>query len=169
MVYGFKKHPISLLALLLTCAVLLTSCFGDNGSNSSPASTASNAQATPITPIGATATCLTVHTPSLVKLADGNYELTDEVENCSGNQAGPLKITAQINTQTANQNAGLLGPATLPAHGKELYHSFSGQTDGTNKELRFRSPTSPSAVVTILVTINGSMQGEWDGQVSIPR
>lgn len=164
----FKVHPVFLLALLVTCTVFLASCIGDTGSNSSSAPPASNAQTSAITPIGALATCLTVHSPSLVKLADGNYELMDEVDNCGGKEAGPLKIITQIDAQTTKQSADLLGPATLPAHGKALYHTFSGQTGGTNKELQFRSPSSPSAVVTILVTINGAEQGEWDGQITIP-
>ena len=166
---GFKAHLIFLLALLLACAVFLAGCIGDTGSNSSPTSPSSNAQTSAITPVGAAATCLTVHTPSLVKLADGNYELVDEIDNCGGNEAGPLKVTAQVDTQNTKQNAGLPGPATLPAHGNALYHTFSGQASGTNKELQFRSSSALSAAVTILVTINGSEQGEWDGQVAIPR
>lgn len=163
---GFKAHPIFLLTLsLLACAIFLAGCIGDSGSGSS---FSSNVQVTPITPVGALPTCLTVLSPSLVKLADGNYELVDEIENCGGNQAGPLKVTAQMDTQAVKQSADVLGPAILPAHGKTLYHTFSGQAGGTNKELQFRSPSSSSATVTILVTINGSEQGEWDGQVAIP-
>jgi hypothetical protein len=164
----FKEHPIFLIALLLTCTVFFASCIGDTSNNSSPTTPASNAQTSAITPIGAQATCFTLYTPSLVKLADGNYEMMDEIDNCGGKDAGPLKITTQIDTETTKQRPDLLGPATLPAHGKALYHTFRGQTGGTNKELQFRSPSSPSAVVTILVTINGALQGEWDGQVTIP-
>lgn len=166
---GFKAHLIFLLALMLTCAVFLASCTGDTGSNSSSTSPSSNAQTSAITPVGAPATCLTVHSPSLVKLADGNYELMDEIDNCGGNEAGPLKVTAQIAIQNSKQSVDLPGSATLPAHGNALYHTFSGQTTRTNKELQFHSSSSPSAAVTILVTINGSEQGEWDGQVAIPR
>jgi len=166
---GFKVHPIFLLALLLTCAVFLASCIGDTSSNSSSTSSASNAQTSAITPVGAVAACLTVHSPSLVKLGDGNYELTDEVNNCGDKEAGPLKVSTQIDTQNTKQSADLLGPATLPAHGKAQYYTFSGQASGTNKELQFRSSASPSAAVTILVTINGAEQGEWDGQLPIPR
>ena len=163
---GFKAHSIFLLTLLLACVIFLAGCIGDSGSNSSPSS---NAQSSPITPVGAPATCLTVHSPSLVKLSDGNYELMDEIDNCGGNAAGPLKVTAQIDVQnTKQQSASLSGLTMIPAHGNALYHTFTGQTGGTNKELQFRS-SSPSAAVTILATINGSEQGEWDGQVAIPR
>ena len=48
------------------------------------------------------------------------------------------------------------------------YHTFTGQTGGTNKEIHFPSLSSPSAIATVLVTINGAVQGEWDGQVTIP-
>lgn len=164
---GFKAHSIFLLTLLLACAIFLAGCIGDTSSNSSPSS---NAQSSPITPVGAPTTCLTVHSPSLAKLADGNYELMDEIDNCGGNAAGPLKVTAQIDVQnTKQQSASLPGPTMIPAHGNALYHTFTGQTGGTNKELQFHSPSSSSAAVTILATINGSEQGEWDGQISIPR
>lgn len=165
----FGLHPVFLLVLLLTCAVFLASCVEDSSSNSSSTSSSSNTQTSAITPVGAAATCLTVHSPSLVKLADGNYELIDEVDNCGDMGAGPLKVTAQIDTQNTKQSADLPGPVTLPAHGKALYHTFNGQSGGTNKELQFRSSVSPSAGVTILVTINGAEQGEWDGQLPIPR
>jgi hypothetical protein len=102
----------------------------------------------------------------LVKLADGNYELVDEIDNCGGKDSGPLKITTQINTQATKLSTNLMGPATIPANGKAMYHTFTGQTSGTNKEIHF-SP-SPSALVTVSVTINGAIQGEWDGQVTIP-
>jgi hypothetical protein len=103
-----------------------------------------------------------------MKLADGNYELVDEFDNCGGKDAGPLKITSQIDTKTTKLSTDLIGPATLPAHTKVLYHTFKGQASGTKKEVQFRSPSAPSAVVTILATINGATQGEWDGQVPIP-
>ncbi len=165
---GFKVHPIFLIALL-ACTVFLTSCFGDTNSNPSPASSASNTLTSAITPIGAQATCLTVLSPSLVKLADGHYKLVDEIDNCSGKDVGPLKITTQIDAGTTQQSTSLMGPATIPAHGKAMYSTFTGQTGGTNKEIHFLlSPASPSAVVTVLVMINGAEQGEWDGQVTIP-
>ncbi len=164
---GFKEHPIFLIALL-ACTVFLASCFGDTWSNPSSASPASNTQSSAITPIGALANCLTVNSPSLVKLADGHYKLVDEIDNCGVKDAGPLKITTQIDTETRKQSTDLLGPATIPAHGKAMYSTFTGQTGGTNKEIYFLSPLSSSAVVTVLVTINGAIQGEWDGQVTIP-
>ena len=162
---GCKVHSLFLFTLLLACTVYLAGCIGDTGSGSS---SSSNTQASAITPIGVLPTCLTVHPPSLMKLADGNYELIDEIENCGGNEAGPLKIAAQVDTQNTKQSVDLTGPTMLPAHGNSLYHTFSSQAGGTNKEVQFRS-TSSSAAVTILVTINGSEQGEWDGQVAIPR
>ena len=162
---GFKAYPVLLFTLLLACTVLLAGCIGDTGNGSSPSS---NAQVSAITPTGALPTCLTVHPPSLVQLADGNYELVDEIDNCGGNEASPLKVTAQIATQNTKQSVDLTGPAMLPAHGNSLYHTYRGQSSGTNKELQFR-PSSLSAAITILVTINGSEQGEWDGRVAIPR
>lgn len=162
---GYKEHPIFLIALLLVCTMFFASCSGDSSSNSSPAS---NTQTSAITPIGAQATCLTVNSPSLVKLADGNYELVDEIDNCGGKDAGPLQITTQINTQATKLSMNLMGPATIPAKGKAMYHTFTGQTAGTNKEIHFPSPPSPSALVTVSVMINGAIQGEWDGQVTIP-
>lgn len=165
---GFKEHPILLIALLLACTVFFASCSGDTSSNSSPTPPASNTQTSAITPIGAVAICLTVNSPSLVKLADGHYKLVDEIDNCSGKDAGPLQITTQIDTQTTKQSTNLMGPATIPAHGKAMYHTFTGQTGGTNKEIHFPSPSSSSALVMVLVTINGAVQGEWDGQVTIP-
>ncbi len=164
----FKEHPIFLIALLLACSVFFASCSGDTSSNSSPTLPASNTPTSAITPIGAQATCLTIHSPSLLKLADGHYKLVDEIDNCSRKDTGPLKITTQIDTETTKQSTNLMGPATLPANGKAMYHTFTGQTSGTNKEIHFPSPSSPSAIVTVLVTINGAVQGEWDGQVTIP-
>ena len=100
----FREHPLFLIALLLACTVFFTSCIGDTSSNSSPTSPASNAQTSAITPIGAQTTCLTLHPPSLVKLADGNYQLVDEIDNCGAKDAGPLKITTQIVTETTKQS-----------------------------------------------------------------
>src|SRR6266852_8734179 len=165
---GFKVHPIFLITLLLACTVFFASCSGDTSSNSSPTPPASNTLTSAITPIGAQATCLTIHSPLLVKLADGNYELVDEIDNCSSKDAGPLKITTYINTETTKQSTNLIGPATILANRKVIYHTFTGQTGDTNKEIHFPSPPSPSALVTISVTINGAIQGEWDGQVTIP-
>jgi len=165
---GFKEHPIFLITLLLACTVFFASCSGDTSSNSSPTPPASNTQTSAITPIGALATCLTIHSPLLVKLADGNYELVDEIDNCSSKDAGPLKITTYINTETTKQSTNLIGPATILANRKVIYHTFTGQTGDTNKEIHFPSPPSPSALVTISVTIKGAIQGEWDGQVTIP-
>jgi hypothetical protein len=165
---GFKEHSIFLIVLLLACTVFFASCSGDTSSNSSPTPPASNIQTSAITPIGAQATCLTIHSPSLIKLADGHYKLVDEIDNCNGKVAGPLKITTQIDTETMKQSTILMGPATIPANGKVMYHTFTGQTGGTTKEIHFLSPLASSAVVTVLVTINGAIQGEWDGQVTIP-
>jgi hypothetical protein len=159
-----KEHPLFLIALLLACAMFFASCGGDSSSNSSTSNTLTSA----ITPTGAPAACLTIHPPSLVKLADGNYKLVDEIDNCGGKDAGPLKITIQIDTGTTKQSPNLIGPATIPANGKAMYNTFTGQTSGTNKEIHFSSLSSPSAVVTILVTINGALEGEWDGQITIP-
>jgi hypothetical protein len=142
--------------LLLSCAVFFASCGGDAGANSSSTSGAQ----VPLTPIGKPSTCLTVKSPSLLKLADGNYKLGDEIDNCGGNPAGTLKVTLQINAQTID----LLGPATIPAKGKATYSTFSSPAA---KELHFPSSSS-STVVTILATINSSVQGEWDGEVTIP-
>jgi hypothetical protein len=164
---GFKEHPIFLIALL-ACTLFFASCSGETSSNSSPTLPVSNTQTSAITPIGAQATCLTIHSPWLVKLADGNYKLMDEIDNCGGKDAGPLGITTQINAQTTKQSTNLMGPATIPANGKAMYHTFTGQAGGTNKEIHFPSPPSPSALVTVSVTINGAIQGEWDGQVKIP-
>jgi hypothetical protein len=160
---SFKEHPIFLIALLLACTVFFASCSGDTSGNSS-----SNTHTSAIAPIGAQATCLTMNLPSLVKLADGHYKLVDEIDNCSGKDAGPLKITTQIDTKTTKQSTNLMGPATISANGKARYHTFTGQTGGTNKEIHFPSPSPPSAIVTVLATINGAVQGEWDGQVTIP-
>ncbi len=165
---GFKEHPIFLIALLLACIVFFASCSGDTSSNSSPIPPASNTQTSDITPIGAQATCLAINSPSLVKLTDGNYKLVDEIDNCSRKNAGSLKITTQIDAETTKLSTNLIGPATIPANGKAMYHTFTGQTGGMNKEIHFPSPSSPSAIVTVLATINGAVQGEWDGQVTIP-
>ena len=155
---GFSEYRLLFVLLLLSCAVFFASCGGDAGANSSSVSGSSTQ--VPLTPIGEPATCLTVKSPSLLKLADGNYKLGDEIDNCGGKSAASLKVTLQINAQTIN----LLGPATIPARGKATYSTFSSQT---GKEIHFPSRSS-SAVVTILATINSSMQGEWDGEVTIP-
>ena len=141
--------------LLLSCAVFFAGCGGDASSSTA------NTQAPVITPIGAPAVCLTIKSPSLLKLADGNYKLGDEIDNCGGKAADSLKVTLQINTQTIN----LLGPATIPAKGKATYSTFSSQT---GKEIHFPSHSSSSTTVTIFATSNSSMQGEWDGEVTIP-
>src|SRR5258708_6816730 len=94
---GFNQHPIFLITLLLACTVFFASCSGDTSSDSSPTPPASNTQTSAITPIGALATCLTIHSPLLVKLADGNYKLVDEIDNCGGKDAGPPLIRTQIN------------------------------------------------------------------------
>jgi hypothetical protein len=164
----YKKHPIFLIALLLACTVVFASCSEDTSSNSSSLPPTSNTQASAITPIGAQTTCLTINSPSLVKLADGHYKLIDEIKNCGGKVAGPLKITTQIDTETTKHNTNLLGPVTIPANGKAMYQTFTGQTGSTNKEIDFLSPASPSAIITVLVTIKGAVQGEWDGQVMVP-
>jgi hypothetical protein len=164
---GFKEHPLFLIALLLACTIIFASCGDDITSNSLPPP-ASNTQASAITPIGAQSTCLTVNAPSLLKLADGNYQVVDEIDNCGEKNAGPLKIVIQVNTRTTKQSMNLLGPATIAANGKALCRTFAGQVGGTNKEIHFSSPSPSSAIVTILVTINGTLQGEWDGQVTIP-
>jgi hypothetical protein len=160
---GFQEHPLLLIALLLACSVWCVSCVGQSSSPASSPSTASP----PITPIGAQAACLTINPPALLKLADGQYQLVDEIDNCSGKDVGSFQVTTQIETQTTKQSATLTGPATLAAHGKARYHTFTGQMAGTNKEIHFPSHSS-SAVVTVLVTINGALLGEWDGQVPIP-
>jgi hypothetical protein len=165
---GFKEHPILLIVLFLACAVFFASCRGDTSSNASSIVPALKIQTAAITPIGAQATCLTIHSPSLVKLADGQYELVDEIDNCAGKDAGPLKITTQIQTETTTQSPKLMGPATILANRKAMYHTFAGQTSDTSKEIHFPSPLAPTAVVTVTVTINGAVQGEWDGQVKIP-
>lgn len=164
---GFKETPILLIVLLLACAVLLASCSWDISSNASTTSPASTTQNTSITPIGAQGTCLTLHSPSLVKLADGQYELVVEIDNCAGKDAGPLKITTRIQIETTTQSPKLLGPATILAHRNAMYHTFAGQSGGTSKEIHFPVPSPSSTVVTVSVTINGAIQGEWDGQVAI--
>lgn len=166
---GFKVYPVLLIALLLACTVFLASCFGDDSSNPSLASPASSTQASAITPVGAPATCLTVNSPSLVKLADRFYQLVDVIDNCGGKDLGPLQITVQIDAGTTKQSTNLPGPATIPAHGKAMYSTSGGQTGETNNEIHFLlAPSSSSAVITILVTIKGTVQGEWDGQITIP-
>ena len=164
-VSGFKPYNIVLIALMIASAMLLASCFGDGNSNSS---SNSNTQASAITPIGVPPTCLTVRPPSLVKLADGHYKLIEEINNCGGKMAGPLDVNAQIATGTTMQNANLVGPAMIVANSGALYSSSGGQKNETSKELHFVAPVSSSALVTILVTMKGSVQGEWDGQVTIP-
>jgi len=148
-----KGYPAFLIALLLSCTAFLASCSGDTSSNSSA-----------ITPIGVPAACLTLNPPSLVKLADGNYKLVDQINNCGGKDAGPLQVTVQIDQQTMN----LLGPTTIPANGKATYNTFTGQTAETNKEIHFSSPLPPSTALTVLATINSKVLGEWDGEVTIP-
>jgi len=165
---GFKEHPLFLIALLLASTIIFASCGDDVTSISSPTPPASNTRASAITPIGAQATCLTVNAPSLVKLADGNYQMVDEIDNCGGKNAGPLKMVTQVDTQTTKQSMNLLGPVTIAAYGKALCRTFAGQAGGTNKEIHLPSPLPSSAIVTVLVTINGAVQGEWDGQVTIP-
>jgi hypothetical protein len=165
---GFKEHHLFLIPLLLACTIFFASCGDDITSNSSPIPPAPNSQASAITPIGAQATCLTVNAPSLVKLADGNYQVVDEIDNCGGKNAGPLKIVTQVDTQTSKQSMNLLGPDTIAAYGKALCRTFAGQAVGINKEIHFPSHSPSSAIVTVLVTINGTVQGEWDGQVTIP-
>ena len=164
-VSGFKIYNIVLIALMIACAVLLASCFGDNNGTSS---SNSNTQALAITPIGAPPTCLTVHPPSLVKLTDGHYKLVEEINNCGGKMAGPLDVNAQIAVGTTMQNANLVGPAMIVANSKATYSSSGGQKNEATNELKFVDPVSSSALVTILVTMKGSVQGEWDGQVTIP-
>lgn len=154
-----------LIMLLLACTLFLASC-NVNGSGSS-ADTSTATPTTPITPIGAATTCLTVNSPTLTKLADGNYQLADNINNCGGKDAGPLKIAVQISAKKMHLETSLLGPATIPAHGKVAYRSFTGQANGANKEIHFAAPKPASATITVSVTINGNMQGEWDGEVSI--
>ncbi len=161
---SFKTYTILLIALMIACTVFLTGCFGD----SSDSSSASNTPDSAITPIGVPAACLTVHSPSLLKLAGGDYRLVDVIDNCGKKAAGPLKITAQIDAGTTKESTNLFGPTSISASGKAMYGSSEGQKGRTNKEIYFQAPISPSALITILVTINGSMQGEWDGQVTIP-
>jgi hypothetical protein len=167
-VADFKEQPIFLIAFLLACTVFFASCSGDTSSNSSPVSLGSHAQTSATTSVRAQTTCLTVNSPALAKLASGNYKLVDEIDNCSRKDAGPLKITAHIDTETTKQSTHLMGPTTIPANGKATYQTFTGQTGSTNKEIHFPSPASSSAVVTLSVTINGVIQGEWDGQIAIP-
>jgi hypothetical protein len=162
----YKIHFIFLI--MLACTMIFISCGEDTSSNSSSIPPASNTQASAITPIGAEATCLTINPPSLVKLADGHYKLIDKINNCGGQVAGPLKITIQIDTEPMKHSTNLIGPITIQAHGKAMYQTFTGRTGSTNKELDFLSPASSSAVITVLATIKGAVQGEWDGQVTIP-
>lgn len=158
-----KRHySLFFFAMVLICTICFAGCGGDSSNSSSTSS-----QTAPITPTGSLPTCLTVHPPTMVKLADGNYQLEDEIDNCGGEDAGPLTISAQIDAGTVQQRTNLTGLATIPAHGKATYHSFTRQTNGTNKELHFPAP-STSASVTISVMLDGALQGEWDGQVTIP-
>lgn len=144
--------------MLLSCTVFLAGCSLDGSGN--PSSSTEVPQNKPITPIGAQPTCLTVNTPSLVKLADGNYKLVDEIDNCGDKDAGPFKVTAQIGAVTTD----LIGSDTIPAKGKGMYNTSTGQAD---KEIHFTSHASP-VNITLSATMNGSLQGEWDGQVKIP-
>ncbi len=160
----FKRYSIWFIALLFGCSIFLTSCFGNDSGNSNTSST----QFSAITPIGAPATCLTLHPPTLVKLPDGHYKLVEEINNCGGKTAGPLDVTAQITTATTMQNANLLGPALIVANSQAIYSSSGGQKNEMSKELHFIAPVSSSVLVTVLVTMKGSVQGEWDGQVTIP-
>jgi hypothetical protein len=162
----FRNNHILLITLLLACTVFFASC-GENSSSSSVA-TPTATPTTPITPIGAATACLTVNSPSLSKLADGNYQLVDTIDNCGDKDAGPLKIAVQIDARATKLETSLLGPATIPAHGKVAYHNFTGQANGANKEIHFPVPVPAFATVTISVLINGAVQGEWDGQVAIP-
>jgi hypothetical protein len=161
---GFKIYSIWLIALLLACSIFLTSCFGDDNSNS----TISSTQDSPITPIGVPATCLTVHSPTLLKLSDGHYQLIDEINNCAGKEAGPLKVAAQITAGTTMHSVSLFGTSVISPNGKALYRTYSGKPDSKDKEIDFLSPASSPADVIVLVTLNGTQQGEWDGQVTIP-
>jgi hypothetical protein len=164
---GFKEYSILLFALL-ACGVFFAGCSGDSGGTASPTPPSSHAQTAAITPVGALATCLTVNSPSLERLAGGNYKLVDEIDNCGGKDAGPLTITTQVDTETTKQSTNLMGPATIPAHEKAMYDTPTGQTGGSSKELHFPSPPPPSAIVTVLVTIDGAVAGEWDGELKIP-
>lgn len=162
---GFKLYSLYLIALLLASTVFLAGCFGDDSSNTT---STSNTQNTAITPIGMPTTCLKVDSPSLVKLHDGHYKLVDVINNCGGKDAGPLKITAEIDTQTTKHSTNLIGPPIIPANGKAMYQTYTGRSGSKDKEIDFLSPTSSPANIIILVTLNGTMQGEWDGQVTIP-
>jgi hypothetical protein len=162
-VSGFKTYYIVLIVSMIACAMLLASCFGDSNSDSS-----SNSNTQAITPIGVPSTCLTVHPPVLVKLTDGQYKLIEEINNCGGKVAGPLDVTAQIAMGKTTQKANLVGPATIVANSKAIYSSSGGQKNEMSKELHFIAPVSSSALVTVLVTMKGSVQGEWDGQVTVP-
>jgi hypothetical protein len=165
---GFKDHSYFLSALLLACILFFAGCGDDTASNASPLPLASKTPASAITPIGAQVTCLTVNAPFLEKLPGGHYQLEDEIENCGAKNAGPLKIVIQVETQTTKQSADLLGPATIAARGKGLYRTVAGQESGTHKGIHFPSPSPSTAIVTVLVTINSTVQGEWDGQITIP-
>lgn len=150
---GFKSYHLFFVILLLFFITFLAGCGEDTGASSSNTTSASHVVV--ITPVGAQPVCLTVNTPSLSKLAGGNYNLKEEIDNCGGKDAGPLKVTLQIGTQTLN----LLGPATLPAKEKTMYNS---------QKLHLTTHSSSSVTATILVTINSSVQGEWDGEVTMP-
>ena len=160
----FKIYSLLLIALLFACSMFLSGCFGDSSSNS----TTLNTQASAITPIGVPKTCLTVNSPTLVKLGDGFYQLVDVIDNCGGKDAGPLQITAQIDAGTIQQSANLIGPATISANGKAIFSTSKQKTSETNKEIHFLAPTSSPTNITVLVMIKGALQGEWDGQVTIP-
>ncbi len=157
-VSGFKTNSVMPILLMMACAMLLSSCFGDSSGSS-------GTQTSAFTPIGVPPTCLTVHPPSLVKITDGYYKLVEEINNCGGKIAGPLDVTAQIAIGTTMQNTNLLGPATIIANSQAVY---SSQNNEMSKELHFSAPASSSALVTVLVKMKGSVQGEWDGQVTIP-
>jgi hypothetical protein len=157
-----KKYKVFLAIILLFCITFLAGCGDDTGATSSQ--TTATTPTAAITPVGAQPVCLTVNSPSLVKLADGTYNLQDEIDNCGNNDAGPLKVTLQISNQTLN----LLGPVTLAAKGKTTYNAFSNQAGGTGNKIHLTSQASSSVTVTILATINNNVQGEWDGEVKLP-
>src|SRR5258708_4774964 len=115
---GFQQHPIFLITLLLACTVFFPSCRGDPSSISSPPPPASNTQTSAITPIGALATCLTINSPLLVKLADGNYKLVDEIDNCGGKDAGPPPKTNQNKTHNTQYNTNHIGAHRHPVNTK---------------------------------------------------
>jgi hypothetical protein len=91
--------------------------------------------------------------------------------SCSGDtssNSSPITSNTQtsaINTQATKLSTNLMGPATIPANGKAMYHTVTGQTGGTNKEIHFPSLPSPSAFVTVTVTINGAIQETEQGAI----